>query len=317
MKPESPSSSPSGLARVLGRLAAPDLARLLSEELSGSELNTLLLEVFRGRTDASSAADLFKRYRENRFVHPAGADPVVLKQLELDILRIASRHGVEPVQLSPVAPLGTASIMATVDQNKVISALRGTEVVSDATNLLALHACDSIRGGAEPRKREGRLRLCTTHRHIRAQHFGNAPGMLPHFHLFCMVTAGADTGSYGFEMQAFREHIDVYRAIFRERFDASIEVILSVRPGYRDAEGLVARIAADIEASGSGVKLSLGAANTDNRYYAGMQFTIRTMIAGKEHDIGDGGFVDWSQQLLGSKKERLLISAIGLDRLLP
>lgn len=33
-----------------------------------------------------------------------------------------------PVQLSPVAPLGSCSVVATVDQNKVVSAVRGTEV---------------------------------------------------------------------------------------------------------------------------------------------------------------------------------------------
>ncbi|MBP1996208.1 hypothetical protein [Paenibacillus eucommiae] len=36
----------------------------------------------------------------------------------------------------------------------------------------------------------------------------------------------------------------------------------------------------------------------------------------KEYYIGDGGFVDWTQKMLENKKERLLISAIGLDRLL-
>jgi len=36
----------------------------------------------------------------------------------------------------------------------------------------------------------------------------------------------------------------------------------------------------------------------------------------KEFYIGDGGFVDWTQKKLGNKKERLLISAIGLDRLI-
>jgi hypothetical protein len=32
-------------------------------------------------------------------------------------------------------------------------------------------------------------------------------------------------------------------------------------------------------------------------------------------DVGDGGFVDWTQRLLGNRKERLLISGIGIDRL--
>jgi len=38
-------------------------------------------------------------------------------------------------------------------------------------------------------------------------------------------------------------------------------------------------------------------------------------INDREIEIADGGFVDWTQQLLGNKKERLLISGFGLDLL--
>jgi len=31
--------------------------------------------------------------------------------------------------------------------------------------------------------------------------------------------------------------------------------------------------------------------------------------------IADGGFVDWTQRLTGNRKERLLISGFGVDRL--
>jgi hypothetical protein len=31
--------------------------------------------------------------------------------------------------------------------------------------------------------------------------------------------------------------------------------------------------------------------------------------------VGDGGFVTWTGQLLGSRKERLLISGYGIDRI--
>ncbi|NOV00661.1 hypothetical protein [Paenibacillus planticolens] len=62
--------------------------------------------------------------------------------------------------------------------------------------------------------------------------------------------------------------------------------------------------------------LSIGEPFKENQYYKGFQFTIKTVINGVVHFIGDGGFVDWTQKIIGNKKERLLISAIGLDRLL-
>jgi hypothetical protein len=38
-------------------------------------------------------------------------------------------------------------------------------------------------------------------------------------------------------------------------------------------------------------------------------------INGREFEIADGGLVDWTQQLLGNHKERMLISGFGLQLL--
>lgn len=309
MKPDEQNN----LQRIVSELGVERIVELLSEQISGTDLNTLLLEVFREKCSKSNASDLLKKYQVNRFVHPAAVDPIQLKQLELDILKVASSHLAVPIELSPVAPLGACSIIATVDQNKVISATRGTEVVSDATNLLALHICDLIKS-RKSSNQDDFIRLCTTHRHVRAQYFGNVPGMLPHFDLFGMVTSGVDRGSYSFEKQAFWEHIRVYQDIFQTLFGSEIEVILSERGGYKDSEGLLQRI---VEYGKEiSIKVTIKEPNLANKYYTGLQFTIITNINGKELYIGDGGFVNWSQQLLGNKKERLIISAIGLDRLL-
>lgn len=187
--------------------------------------------------------------------------------------------------------------------------------MSDATNLLALHISDLIKSQKNS-NREDLIRLSTTHRHVRAQYFGNEPGMLPHFHLFCMVTAGIDQGSYQFEKQSFWEHIKVYQDIFRSLFRSDIKVVLNGRIGYKDTDGLLQRIVQYGEECSIKVDLSIKEPNKENRYYKGLQFTVISNINGREYYIGDGGFVDWSQQLLGSKKERMIISAIGLDRLL-
>ena len=38
------------------------------------------------------------------------------------------------------------------------------------------------------------------------------------------------------------------------------------------------------------------------------------MPGGDAIQLADGGFTDWTQQLVGSKKERLLISGMGCER---
>lgn len=304
------------LERILRKLDQADLINLLVDRISSSDLNSLLLKVFSEKTKTSSPNDLLKRYKNNRFVHPADVDVLLLKRMELDVLDIASKHSFSPIQLSPVAPLGCASVLGTVDQNKAISALRGTEVVSDATNLLALHISNLLKTIDSNDKRDNFIRFCTTHRHVRAQYFGDAPGMLPHFHLFCMVTSGLDEGSYSFEKQSLWEHIKVYQSIFKTLFGSDIEIILSERSGYNDSAGLVSRIIKHGNELSMNVSVSTGEPNMENQYYKGLQFTLKTVIGESEYFIGDGGFVDWTKNMLGSRKERLLISAIGLDRLI-
>ncbi|TDF96268.1 hypothetical protein [Paenibacillus piri] len=286
---------------------------VLSEQLSLSDLNTLLLEVFRRRTHGSPYADLMKAYAANRFVQPSALDPIELKQMEIRLLTVAADASFRAIQLSPVAPLGSCSVVATSDQNKIISALRGTEVVGDATNLMALHICSLLKE-KKLANDESPVRLCTTHRHVRAQQF-NKPGLLPHFHLFCMVSSGKDKGSYSFEKQALLDHLKVYQHIFSSLFDIGITVRLNRRDGYTDSEGLVQRLGDYIREEAPDIEVDELKEENRNQYYKGMQFSIFVRLNGQSMNIGDGGFVDWPQKLLGSKKERMMISAIGLERL--
>lgn len=303
------------IQRIINKLGMHNILQLLGEKISLSDLNTLLLEVFRNITEDSSASELLQRYANNRFVYPTEINPLQLKILELNTLETAQRFSYTPIQLSPVAPLGSCSIVATADQNKIISALRGTEVVADATNLLALHICHSIKMGKLIQD-EDSIRLSTTHRHVRAQNYNN-PGSLPHFHLFCMVASGKDRGSYTFEKQSLLEQLLVYQEIFTAFFNTNIKVSLNSRSGYADSEGLMDRMIDFIKEKSPEIEVDENTKEAnDNHYYKGLQFTIIVNIKGQEIHIGDGGFVDWSQKLLDNKKERMLISAIGLDRLL-
>ena len=45
------------------------------------------------------------------------------------------------------------------------------------------------------------------------------------------------------------------------------------------------------------------------------RFADSTGALGDPVEISDGGFTDWTAKLLGNRKERLLISGHGLDRL--
>src|SRR4029434_1523291 len=95
------------------------------------------------------------------FVQPAIVDQRSL--IEVDGHLLGAAPAFESIELSPVAPLGVCTIMGHASQNKVLSALRGTEVVSDPTNVLALECARRLR-----RDRATIVRLATSHRCVRA-----------------------------------------------------------------------------------------------------------------------------------------------------
>src|SRR5579859_5606527 len=148
------------LKMIERKTGVPGIAALLADRLSGSELNSLLLEVYGRRSEKMQPAELLAQYRLNRLVHPSGLDKIALLESGLVALRFFRERGFLPVELSPVAVFGSCSVIAAVSQDKVVSASRNTEVVADATNSLALHIADVRKAGED-----GPLRFCTVHRH--------------------------------------------------------------------------------------------------------------------------------------------------------
>jgi hypothetical protein len=110
----------------------------LTKKLSGSELNSLLLELFRTRIQKITSTELLKLFEKNRFAAPSTVDTIDFKEFEIRCLKLAKSKGFMPITLSPLTVLGSCSVVGFVDQNNIISGLWGTEVVSDATNVLAL-----------------------------------------------------------------------------------------------------------------------------------------------------------------------------------
>jgi hypothetical protein len=297
-------------ARLERKAGIPGLVEGLADRLSGSDLNSLLLEVYRRRTARIGPAELLAHYRGNRLVQPSPLDMIGLLELELQALRFLRARGFLPVELSPAAQFGSCSVVATVDQQKVLSAVRNTEIVADATNALALHVAAVVRGSGGDRHSVSRL--CTVHRHIRTQPFPK--GYSQHFKIGCMVSSGLDTGNYAFECDGLSEQL---RALFGLLHDEmgldGLRLVLKRRSGYDERNPLIDRVYAHLKREMPGEEIVQEEEPGDNSYYKGLQFKLYTHADGRVWEIADGGFVDWTQQLLENRKERLLISGFGLE----
>ena len=130
------------LARIERATGVPDLARLFAERLAPTDLTSLLLEVARLRAARLEPADVLHQYERDRFVRPSESDTSEAERVALSVVP----EDFERVDLSPLAPFGTGSVLAGVSQDWAVTTSRGTEVVADVTSVLALEAALSRRG---------------------------------------------------------------------------------------------------------------------------------------------------------------------------
>ena len=298
--------------RILKQLGNGNLlCELLS--LSKSDLNSLLLELFHLRVQDISPSELLKAYKQNRFSAPSETNPIKYHEFEVDLLSIAQAMDIKPLLLSPSAPIGSCSAFGCVAQNNIISAVRGTETLSDPSNMLAIIIADKIKGNQIDNNNS--QHFCTTARIVRAQAF-SGKDFYAHFGLFCMVSTGNRRDSYACEVNLLKKHLAYYKKLFLNTFKIKFFIVLRKRNGYADNECFFARMSDFLQSELPDIHVSYDYSDCDNSYYKGVNFKLYTDINGEAIEIGDGGFVDWIQKMIGSKKERCLISAISIDRLI-
>ncbi len=299
--------------RISRHAGEPDLVAILTERLSPSELSSLLLEVFHLHTHQITAPALLTAYRNNRFVQPAAIDPLAYREFELLWLKTACKQGFEPLELSPLAPLGSCSVVGTVHQNKILSATRGTEVVADATNMLALESCIRRRADGFPVES---LHYCAAHRHVRAQALSQ-PGFTAHFGVFCLTSAGRDTGHFQFERENITRHIRLYLHLLQEKMQQQdLKITLKSLDPDSGANLLFEGVLEQLQTQFPGIEISVShLPKSGQQYYRELQFGLLWQHDGRTFPIVDGGFTTWTQQLSGNRKERFLSSGIGLELL--
>jgi hypothetical protein len=196
------------LKRIQREAGVPNLVEILTERLAPSDLQSLMLEVYSRSATKISPSRLLAQYEHSRFVTPSAADPRLVAEIDRLAWRLLP-EGYLPLELAPLCPLGTNSVVASVSQNKVVSASRSTEVVADSTNVLALECAVRRKSlNRQNRSREPVL-LAASHRVTRAQRF-EGPRVWAHFRLLSLCAAGRDEGSFEFESRHLLEQISFY-----------------------------------------------------------------------------------------------------------
>jgi hypothetical protein len=291
------------LARLLPVIGGSGVVDRLAG-LSGSDFTSVMLEVMRRRAARETPASVLRRYRRDRFVRPGSTPWPALRRAE-DVLAGTLPTGFELMTLAPLVPLGTHSALATVSQDKIVTAVRACEVAADCTNALALEAAVRRAGAAA-----GTVRLAGAQRVVRAQHQSGG-GMFAHFSLFGLVTAGRDEGSRRFERQAVAEHVRWAARALTAAGLAGLEV--AITPLSDAGESLLAALTEDLADLPAAVVADRERAS-GRGYYRDLCYKVNARAGGDAAELGDGGLTDWTRSLTSSGKERLLISGMGVDR---
>ncbi|HRI81429.1 MAG TPA: hypothetical protein PLF88_03265 [Opitutaceae bacterium] len=301
--------------RIERELGLPGLAATLADRLKPSDLQSLWLEISRRQADRLTPAEVLAAYERNRFVRPAALASKRLRDWT-DALLSHLPADFSVLELSPVCPLGTNSAVAGVAQNWAVATERQTEVVSDATNVLALEAASRRKQARQAAPAEApAVHLATCHRLLRAQKY-EAAHFSPHFLLLGLCSAGRGGD---FELSALALQVEFLATALRQQLPAGTGLRLALsdfgeptRPAEMVADwlrarsercpGLICETAPD-RATGRG-------------YYSGCCFHLLLKLPdGSERQIADGGAVAWAGRLLSDSKERMVISGLGLEGL--
>lgn len=291
--------------RVWSRL--PDDAReVLETELSPTDLQTLLLDLARTRAGRVNASTALQRWRSDRFVLPSPVDPVLVSAVSGHLWELVRDSPFVGLALSPVTPLGTCTAVGAVDQNRIVSTVRTSEVVSDPTNVLALEAAVRRRDTHQP------VHLAACHRVLRAQRFAD-PAAYAHFELFALVSSTRDAGSARSEADLLITHLGFWQRALSDligaRWGEFVYTVIESRP-MRD------RIADTVLPAMDAAVFREDAQRTQGvGYYRTMAFKIMATAEEGALDIGDGGCTGWTADLLSDAKERCLISCVSTERI--
>jgi hypothetical protein len=287
--------------RSWARMGLADAAyAALAGGLAASDLWSLLLGVIEQRAAQRTATMVKQQWERDRFVSPAYIDQRTLNALDGHLLANASQF--EALELSPLAPLGACSAIGLASQNKIVSTVRGTEVVSDPTNVLALESARRL--AQNPAQI---FKFATSHRCVRAQPLPKGSGYAAHFRMFCMTSAGHERKDHGLLVEALAEHIRTHLSALdrleQNGYDFPGRRITLLATPARESVGR--RVAA-----AAGVPVVFQALEHD--YYDGLRFMINAgSTAGEAIPLIDGGAFNWLGKLAANRKIVFVASAMG------
>lgn len=205
------------------KVGIPNLIEVLAEKPM-RELNPIFIKSFRERVSSIKPNEILQdRESKKEFYGVSPIDQRELVKLEADFYEILPEK-FNAVEVSPISPLGLNSVITKVSQDITLSAIRGSEVISDPTTSLALEC--AIRRKQQLANEDTRMELinlATAQRVLRLQPFDKDKGYEQHFKLFGLCTGGRDKGDASFVVDSAIEHVSIWLDLIKHLRDDSYD----------------------------------------------------------------------------------------------
>jgi hypothetical protein len=307
------------LNRIVEQTGVPNITKVLVE-IPNTDFQSLMLEVLERKSDKMGIKEIFSSLEKNPFVAPSEteqSDFVHFDFLAYNLLPAEYKS----MELSPLEPFGTNKILAAISQKRILSTTRNSEIVSDPTTVLALHCARERINKIRENPKDAELVSMATSQRIVRQNKLKKDVQRQHFRTFTVMDAGRDIGFETFEKENLKKQLTFFLNVLKKMNEDgkySINEITVVISNVGEKEELLGiirdSVVTDLSKVFPGVTFTFDL-NKQSNYYKSLCYTIQAKNKNQTEPltIVGGGMTDWTQKLVGSKKERLLFGSAGSE----
>jgi len=287
--------------------------------LPNTDFQSLFLEIMEEKSNSLTISDLKRNQEINLFLKSSEISQREFIKLDALAYNLLPDE-YEGIELSPLAPFGTNKLLAEINQKSVLSTNRNSEVIADPTTSLALQCAQRrIEKLNKNQKNSETVSLATSQR-VSRQNQLKKTVRSQHFRTFTIMSAGRDIGFENFEKYQFKNQMSFFLTLLNTLNEIGEYRIEGIKVEFSNAsdkpellEILETTLLTELKKIFPEVDFSLDIARKSNYYSSVYYRTTAENKSGERFTLIGGGMTDWTQKLVGSKKERLLFGSLGSE----
>jgi hypothetical protein len=309
------------LDRIAEETGVPEIFDVLIK-IPNTDLQSLFLGLMDKKSFNTGIKEINSTLENNPFVEMSKVDQstfVKFDSLAYNLLPSEYRG----VELSPLVPFATNKVLAGISQKRVLSTMRNSEVLSDPTTALALYCAKERANKIKRFSKDSELVAMATSQRAVRQDPVKKEEYSQHFRTFTIGAAGRDVGFEQFEKENLKKHLEFFLSLLEKLNESGDYIINEITVTLSDVEKkqpellsiIKDTVVKELSETFSQIAFKFDV-NRKSNYYKNLCYSISAKNKnGELISVAGGGMTDWTEILVESKKEKLLVGSIGSETL--